>query len=133
MVEQVTQGIKIGVKTKYNGTSYRNYRLYHIFSYFVTITNNSNHKVQLKSRRWTILDSQNKTGNVEGEGVVGDDRRALRFEGADEASRVQVAVAVDEATACAGVDQSVAVPVEAGVSRDLAAVEHVIPVAVKSR
>ena len=72
MVEQVTQGIKIGVKTKYNGTSYRNYHLYHIFSYFVTITNNSNHKVQLKSRRWTILDSQNKTENVEGEGVVGE-------------------------------------------------------------
>lgn len=72
MVEQVTQGIKIAVRTQYNGTSYRNYRLYHIFSYFVTISNGSNHKVQLKSRRWTILDSQNRTENVEGEGVVGE-------------------------------------------------------------
>lgn len=71
MVEQITQGIKISVKTKFNGTSYRNHRLYYVFAYFVTIENNSTNTVELTHRFWKILDSLNKTEIVEGEGVVG--------------------------------------------------------------
>jgi ApaG protein len=71
MIEQITKGIKISVKTKFNGTSYRNNRLYYVFAYFITIENNSLNTVQLTDRFWRIFDSLNKTEIVEGEGVVG--------------------------------------------------------------
>lgn len=71
MVEQITKGIKIIVETKYNGTSYRNNRLYYVFAYFITIENNSEQTVQLIDRFWKIFDSLNRTEIVEGEGVVG--------------------------------------------------------------
>ena len=71
MVEQITKGIKIIVETKYNGTSYRNNRLYYVFAYFITIENNSELTIQLTDRFWQIFDSLNKTEIVEGEGVVG--------------------------------------------------------------
>jgi ApaG protein len=71
MVQQITKGIKISVKTKYNGTSYRNNSLYHIFAYFITIENTSSETVKLTDRFWQIFDSLNKTEIVSGEGVVG--------------------------------------------------------------
>lgn len=71
MVEQITKGIKISVKTKYNGTSYRNNRLYYVFAYFITIENKSSETVKLTDRFWTIYDSLNQTEIVSGEGVVG--------------------------------------------------------------
>ncbi len=71
MVQQITKGIKISVKTKYNGTLYRNYRLYHNFSYYISIENKSLETVQLTDRHWEIFDSLNTTEIVEGEGVVG--------------------------------------------------------------
>ena len=71
MVQQITKGIKVSVKTKYNGTLYRNYRLYHNFSYYITIENKSLHTVQLTDRYWRIFDSLSATEIVEGEGVVG--------------------------------------------------------------
>ncbi len=71
MVEQITKGIKISVKTKYDGSLYRNHRLYHNFSYYITIENKSLDTVQLTDRYWKIFDSLNNTEIVEGEGVVG--------------------------------------------------------------
>ncbi|PQJ79364.1 Co2+/Mg2+ efflux protein ApaG [Polaribacter porphyrae] len=71
MVQQITKGIKISVKTKFNGTSYRNNRLYYVFAYFIAIENHSPNTVQLTNRFWKIFDSLNKTEIVEGEGVVG--------------------------------------------------------------
>ncbi len=71
MVEQITKGVKISVKTKYNGTSYRNNRLYYVFAYFVTIENYSSKTIELTHRFWEIFDSLNKTEFVEGEGVIG--------------------------------------------------------------
>ena len=71
MFQQITKGIKISVKTTYNGTIYRGHTQYYAFSYFVTIKNNSKDTVQLLERYWTILDALNNDEYVEGKGVVG--------------------------------------------------------------
>jgi len=71
MVQQVTNGIKISVKTKFEGNRYQNYRLYFSFSYSITIENQSNDSVQLLSRHWNIFDSLNNLEIIEGDGVVG--------------------------------------------------------------
>lgn len=71
MVQQVTNGIKISVISKFEGTSYRNGQLYFAFSYQITIENQSNNTVQLLERRWNIFDSLNLTEIVEGAGVIG--------------------------------------------------------------
>jgi ApaG protein len=71
MVQQVTNGIKISVSTNFEGTSYRNYRLYYAFSYQITIENQSNETVQLLDRCWKIYDSLNNTEIVKGSGVIG--------------------------------------------------------------
>jgi ApaG protein len=71
MVQQVTNGIKISVTSNFEGTSYRNFRLYFAFSYEVTIENQSNDTVQLLERQWMIFDSLNHNEVVEGSGVIG--------------------------------------------------------------
>ena len=71
MVQQVTNGIKISVKTNFEGTRYQNSRLYFSFSYSIVIENQSNDSVQLISRHWKIFDSLKNLEIVEGEGVIG--------------------------------------------------------------
>lgn len=71
MFEQVTKGIKVSIKTTYNGIINRGYMKYYAFSYFVSIKNLSNNTVQLTERFWTIHDALNNTEFVEGKGVVG--------------------------------------------------------------
>ena len=72
MVQQVTRGIKISVETNFEGTFYKNYKMHFAFGYRVTIENQSNDSVQLKSRHWRIFDSLNATEIVDGEGVIGE-------------------------------------------------------------
>lgn len=71
MVQQVTNGIKISVKTNFEGSTFQNYRMYFSFSYSITIENQSNDSVQLISRHWKIFDSLNNLEIVEGDGVIG--------------------------------------------------------------
>ena len=71
MIQQITNGIKIAVKTTFNGAVYRNDFLYHTFSYYISIENKTNENVQLLERFWEISDALNDTEFVEGEGVVG--------------------------------------------------------------
>lgn len=71
MVQQITKGVKISVKTIYNGTVYRGEQEYYAFSYFITIENKSKETIQLTERFWNIYDSLNEPDYVEGEGVVG--------------------------------------------------------------
>ncbi len=71
MIQQVTRGIKIAVKTVFEGTFYRNSNMHFAHTYFVTITNQSKDSVQLTSRHWRIKDSLNRTETVDGEGVIG--------------------------------------------------------------
>ncbi len=71
MIQQVTKGIKISVHTNFEGKRYQNLKMYHAFSYSITIENQCSDTVQLISRHWNIYDSLNNTEIVEGEGVIG--------------------------------------------------------------
>ena len=72
MTEQITKGIKISVKTEFEGTFYKNEFIYYAFSYEITIKNLSEDTTQLLSRKWTILDTLNDNEIIYGEGVVGE-------------------------------------------------------------
>jgi len=72
MIQQVTKGIKISVSTNFEGKRYQNLKMYHAFSYSITIENQCNNTVQLISRHWNIYDSLNNTEIIEGEGVIGE-------------------------------------------------------------
>lgn len=71
MVTQITKGIKISVKTAFEGTFFKNHRIHFAFSYEVTIENQSKDPVQLQSRHWQIFDALNEEEIVDGEGVIG--------------------------------------------------------------
>lgn len=71
MVQQVTQGIKISVETHYEGTFYKNHKMYFAFRYIINIENQSPDVVQLTDRHWEIKDALNNVEIVEGEGVIG--------------------------------------------------------------
>jgi ApaG protein len=71
MIQQVTRGIKISVKTSFQGTFLKNYKIHFAFSYRITIENQSNDSVQLTSRFWKIKDALSRNEIVQGEGVIG--------------------------------------------------------------
>ena len=71
MVQQITKGIKISVRTHFEGSFYKSYRLHFGFGYEITIENQSKDSVQLTSRHWRILDSLNSPETVDGECVIG--------------------------------------------------------------
>jgi len=71
MTQQITKGIKVSVKTQYDGTTLQNSQLVYLFSYFITIENNSKDTVQLLERVWEIFDALNNKEVVEGKGVIG--------------------------------------------------------------
>lgn len=43
----------------------------YLFAYSITLTNDTARPVQLRSRRWLIVDADGESHEVEGEGVVG--------------------------------------------------------------
>lgn len=43
----------------------------YVFSYTITITNNTENTLQIMSRYWLITDANGDTSTVEGEGIVG--------------------------------------------------------------
>ncbi|QLE01866.1 Co2+/Mg2+ efflux protein ApaG [Galbibacter sp. BG1] len=71
MITQITKGIKISVKTSFEGTFLKNYKIHFAFGYRITIENQSKDSVQLTSRHWQIFDSLNDIEIVDGEGVIG--------------------------------------------------------------
>lgn len=70
MIQQITNGIKIRVVSQFAGISSQ--RLAYIFSYYISIENQSKDPVQLLSRHWHIFDSLKKAETVDGEGVIGE-------------------------------------------------------------
>ena len=71
MVTQITRGIKISVKTTFEGTYFKNYQMHFAFGYHITIENHSKDSVQLMTRHWEIYDALHPKEIVDGEGVVG--------------------------------------------------------------
>ena len=72
MISHVTKGIRISVKTIYDGSYFKNYNLHFAFNYVIKITNQSKNTVQLKTRHWRIFDSLSNDIIIDGEGVVGE-------------------------------------------------------------
>lgn len=70
MVTQVTHGIKISVQSKYEAAHSRPLQGYLVFSYSISIENNSDKTVKLLRRHWHIYDTLAGWHEVEGEGVV---------------------------------------------------------------
>jgi len=71
MVTEITQGVKVSVETEYQ-SEYSSPRQFHyVFTYRITIENQSEHTIQLLSRHWFIIDAGYHLREVEGEGVVG--------------------------------------------------------------
>lgn len=71
LITDITKGVKVTVETEYQ-PEYSNPAQYHfVFTYRITIENQSSHTIQLKSRHWEIVDVTNPRRHVDGEGVVG--------------------------------------------------------------
>jgi ApaG protein len=66
-----TSEITVKVITEYLASQLIENEINHVFSYTITITNNSSKAVKLLSRYWLITDADNKTSTVTGEGVIG--------------------------------------------------------------
>tara|TARA_Y100000748_G_C15258664_1_gene395839 strand:- start:198 stop:584 length:387 start_codon:yes stop_codon:yes gene_type:complete len=71
MIHHVTKGIKVSVKTNFDGSYFKNYNLHFAFNYTILITNQSKNTVQLKTRHWRIFDSLSSDVIIDGEGVIG--------------------------------------------------------------
>lgn len=80
MVSEVTDGIEVSVKSKFEIEFSRPDESHFVFSYDITITNDSDDTVQLLRRKWYTVDSTGETNTVEGEGVVGQQPTLLRGE-----------------------------------------------------
>lgn len=71
MVTEITEGIKVSVETEYQ-PSYSSPSQYHyVFTYKITIENQSEFTIQLLRRHWQIFDAGFSSREVDGEGVVG--------------------------------------------------------------
>lgn len=71
MITEVTEGVKVSVKTQYEEEFSNPANRHFIFSYHIVIENQNPFVVQLLRRHWEIKDSLSPFREVEGEGVVG--------------------------------------------------------------
>lgn len=71
MCVAVTNGIEVKVKPTFEPDMSKPMAPAFLFSYDVTIKNNSNESIKLLSRVWNIFDSIGEHLNIEGEGVIG--------------------------------------------------------------
>lgn len=69
--EAVTEGVRVSVESRYVSEQSRPYESYWFFAYAIEISNQGPLRVQLLSRHWTITDSDGRTQEVRGPGVVG--------------------------------------------------------------
>ena len=71
MVISVTEGIKVCVEVTYQAEFSNPHQHHFVFTYKVTIENNSQHTYQLLRRKWEVFDAAEESKVVEGNGVVG--------------------------------------------------------------
>ena len=71
MVTEITHGIKVSVETEYQPSYSSPIQYHYVFTYRITIENQSENTAQLLSRHWHIHDAARLPREVEGEGVVG--------------------------------------------------------------
>ena len=71
MVTEITQGIKVSVETEYQPAYSSPSQYHYVFTYRITIENQSEYTIQLMRRHWQIYDAPFLMREVEGEGVVG--------------------------------------------------------------
>lgn len=71
MQTAITRGVKVSVETFYQPDYSSPISGEFAFAYRITITNQSEHAVQLLRRHWFIIDATGDQKEVEGEGVVG--------------------------------------------------------------
>jgi len=71
MVTEITKGIKVSVETEYQPAYSSPSQYHYVFTYRITIENQSENTIQLLRRHWHIHDAGFSPREVEGEGVVG--------------------------------------------------------------
>ena len=71
MFTQVTKGIKVSVRTTFEGTFFKNYKVHYAFGYTICIENLSKDTVQLTARHWDVFDALKEMETIDGEGVIG--------------------------------------------------------------
>ncbi len=71
MVTEITNGVKVTVEVEYQPQYSSPSQHHYVFTYQVTIENNSAKTLQLTHRKWVINDAGFPIKEVEGEGVVG--------------------------------------------------------------
>jgi ApaG protein len=72
MIAALTRGISISVEVSYAPGHSDPVQHRYVFSYRITIANQSDRTVQLRRRHWHIWDSLAPAREVEGPGVVGE-------------------------------------------------------------
>ena len=71
MVTEVTEGVRVSVEVEYQPDYSSPSQYHYVFTYRVTIENNSSRTLQLLKRNWIIQDAAYPPRTVSGEGVVG--------------------------------------------------------------
>ena len=71
VVTEITAGVKVSVETEYQPAYSSPSQYHYVFTYRVTIENQSDSTIQLLRRNWEIYDAALSMRDVEGEGVVG--------------------------------------------------------------
>lgn len=67
----VTEGIKVSVEVTYQVEFSNPHQHHYVFTYKVTIENNSLHTYQLLRRKWEVFDAAEDSKMIDGSGVVG--------------------------------------------------------------
>jgi ApaG protein len=73
--EASTRGVVVRVKTNYLTEQSDPVESRYVWAYTIEIENHSEDTVQLISRRWLITDGRNRTEEVSGAGVIGEQPR----------------------------------------------------------
>ncbi len=73
--EATTRGVVVRVRTNYLAEESDPVESRFVWAYTIEIENHGEETVQLVSRRWVITDAQNRTEEVAGPGVIGEQPR----------------------------------------------------------